>query len=156
MRWVRSVPDGSYGCDQVISLRDTVGKFEDYEPMREMTRDCVYGRSFENAVSLSALTGELERLDDSSIILNRHLREVVLEKVSNGTSFSEIAAACGMQLSDLVRPSEKCGDSSWLKRRLGLMADSGNHAPSPWIRSDVLATIAREGLQVAPMEVEVL
>jgi hypothetical protein len=44
------------------------------------------------------------------------------------------------------------GETSWLARRVGLIADGG--ASNPWVHSDTLALIARDGLGVAPREVE--
>jgi hypothetical protein len=41
-----------------------------------------------------------------------------------------------------------------LARRLGQKPESGTREPTPWISSDVLALIARDGLGLSPYEVE--
>ena len=46
------------------------------------------------------------------------------------------------------------GETSWLGRRIGVLAEAGASAPTPWVSSEVLALIARRGLNVAPCEVE--
>ncbi len=46
------------------------------------------------------------------------------------------------------------GETSWLARRLGMMPEGGREQPTPWVHSDVLALIARDGLGLSPREVE--
>jgi hypothetical protein len=43
---------------------------------------------------------------------------------------------------------------SWLARRIGQTPEAGAAEPTPWISSDVLALIARDGLGLSPREVE--
>ena len=38
--------------------------------------------------------------------------------------------------------------------RLGMMPEGGRARPTPWVHSDVLALIARDGLGLSPREVE--
>ena len=97
------------------------------------------------------LARELKRLGASRIILNRKLREAVLDAVAGGLSLSAIAASCGH--GKLDHRGRRAGESSWVCRRIGLFGDAGS-APTPWVHTDVLALIARRGLGVAPHEVE--
>jgi hypothetical protein len=69
-----------------------------------------------------------------------------------GLSLSEIAIRCGRVKRD--HRGNESGETSWLARRLGILPEGGRNAPTPWIHSDVLALIAREGLGVSPREVE--
>jgi hypothetical protein len=46
------------------------------------------------------------------------------------------------------------GETTWLARRLGIAPSAGESAPTPWVHTDVLALIAREGLRISPREVE--
>lgn len=46
------------------------------------------------------------------------------------------------------------GEASWLSRRIGVLAEGGRDESTPWVHSDVLALIAREGLDPCPVEVE--
>ena len=89
----------------------------------------------------------------SPIILNRRLREAVIAASErDGLSMSEIATRCGRIKYD--RAGNASGETSWLARRLGILPEGGQQAPTPWIHSDVLALIARRGLGVSPREVE--
>jgi len=67
-------------------------------------------------------------------------------------TMSEIAIRCGRCKRD--RRGNTSGETSWLARRIGQTPEGGAREPTPWISSDVLALIAREGLGVAPHEVE--
>ena len=69
-----------------------------------------------------------------------------------GLSLSEIAIRCGRVKRDCK--GNESGETSWLARRLGILPEGGRSAPTPWIHSDVLALIARDGLGVSPREVE--
>jgi hypothetical protein len=150
LRWTRTIADGSR---EALELRSVVAAVEDYEPARSMTRAAIAAAEASGHVSLSRLRGELERLDASPIILNRALREAVQRIVARGeTSMSEIAMRCGRVKRD--KRGNISGETSWLARRIGQLPDAGETVPRPWIRSDVLALIAREGLGVAPHEVE--
>ena len=46
------------------------------------------------------------------------------------------------------------GETSWLARRIGQTPEAGQDQPTPWVHSDVLALIARDGLAMSPNEVE--
>jgi hypothetical protein len=141
-----------------VSMRDAVGALESYEPIRSLTQaaigengGCCAGEH--DAVSVSVLRAELKRLLASPIVLNRALREAVLERVERGDcSASEVAIRCGRVKHDCN--GNVSGETSWLGRRLGLLPEGGKSSPTPWIHSDVLALIARSGLGIAPREVE--
>ncbi len=96
---------------------------------------------------------ELERLDESSTLLNRGLREAVQRKVARGEmSYSEIAMRCGRVKRD--GRGNVSGETSWLARRIGLKPEGGETEPTPWIHSKTLALIVREGLCGSPHEIE--
>jgi hypothetical protein len=65
---------------------------------------------------------------------------------------SEIAVRCGRVKRD--GKGNVSGETSWLARRIGLLPEGGQSRPTPWIHSDVLALIARDGLGASPREVE--
>ncbi|MDE3069275.1 MAG: hypothetical protein KGJ43_00925, partial [Acidobacteriota bacterium] len=71
---------------------------------------------------------------------------------ADGVTMNEIAIRCG-RVKRCARGNIG-GETSWLARRLGLAPEGGQARPSPWIHSDVLALIAREGLGLSPHEVE--
>jgi len=142
-----------------VSLRDAIATLESYEPIRTLTvaatgrgpRPC-FSRNGD-AVSVTVLRAELKRVLQSPIVLNRALREAVLERVEGGElSLSEIAIRCGRVKRD--SGGNESGETSWLGRRLGLLTEGGKTATTPWIHSDVLALIARRGLGIPPREVE--
>jgi hypothetical protein len=90
----------------------------------------------------------------SHIVLNRGLREAVVDAVTcNAVTLSEIAIRCGRIKRE--ENGKESGETSWLARRIGLLPEGGHEAPTPWVSSHVLALIARDGLGVAPREVEV-
>jgi len=90
---------------------------------------------------------------ESPIVLNRRLRETVLAAIGReGLSMSEIATRCGRIKRD--SKGNESGETSWLARRLGLLPEGGQGAPTPWIHTDVLGLIARRGLGISPREVE--
>jgi hypothetical protein len=60
--------------------------------------------------------------------------------------------ACGRVKRD--RRGNGSGETSWLARRVGLVASEPGGRPNPWVHSDTLALIAREGLGLAPRDVE--
>ena len=104
-------------------------------------------------MSSTVLRTELARVLRSPIVLNRGVREAVLARVGRGeTTMSEIAIRCGRLKKD--PKGHRSGETSWLARRIGLLPEGGHRTPTPWVHSDVLALIAREGLGVAPREVE--
>jgi hypothetical protein len=134
-----------------VTLRELVGTLEDYEPARSMTATALRAQ-WPRDVGLSTLSLELSRLLRSPIVLNRGLREAVERAVRAGTSMSEIALRCGRLKSD--RNGNRSGETSWLARRIGQMPEAGRARPTPWVHSDTLALIARDGLDLSPREVE--
>jgi len=151
LRWCRcsSDPDGA----ETVSMRDVVASLESYEPVRSLTFSAIASYRGDVYVSVTMLGAELERVDSSPLLLNRGLRETALRVIERqGLSMSEIAMRCGR----IKRDSRGCasGETSWLARRLGILPAAGESAPTPWVHSDVLALIAREGLGISPREVE--
>jgi hypothetical protein len=153
LRWLREPPDGVLGPPECVSARRVVGALEDYEPVRSLTAAAVDRHRYDPGVSVATLGLELRRLGASPIVLNRRLREAVIDASSRrGLSLSAIALACGR--AKLDRRGRHSGETSWLARRVGLLADDPGRRPNPWVHTDVLALIARNGLGVAPHEVE--
>jgi hypothetical protein len=152
LRWCRASKNGVEA--ELVSVRDAIAQLESYEPIRTLTRRALHLHDGAGEVSVTVLRAELSRIQDSPIVLNRGLREAVLAMTeSQGLSMSEIAVRCGRIKRD--RAGNESGETSWLARRLGLLAEGGRETPTPWIHSDVLALIARDGLGVSPREVEV-
>ena len=152
LRWTRR---RELSCDEphTVSLRDVVGASESYEPFCSMTRQALACHRGDPAVSTVALRNEIERVEASAIVLNRALREAVLRAVAGGSvSLSEIATRCGRVKRD--RRGNFSGETSWLARRIGLLAEGGQGGTTPWVHSDVLGLIARHGLNISPREVE--
>jgi hypothetical protein len=153
LRWCRLASGGERPVRATASVRDVIGRVQDYEPVRALTRRALGRHEADQSVSVTALRGELSRIQDSPIVLNRGLRDAVLGVVEQqGLSMSEIAIRCGRVKRD--RAGNESGETSWLARRLGLLAEGGRQTPTPWIHSDVLALIARDGLGISPREVE--
>jgi len=153
LRWCRMCAGREPPALVPMSLRDAIAEAEAYEPLRTLSREALARHHRDQAVSTVALGAELARVLESPIVLNRRLREVVLGRVGRGElSMSEIAIRCGRVKRD--RHGNVSGETSWLARRLGLLAEGGQGAPTRWIHSDVLALIARDGLGIAPREVE--
>ena len=149
LRWQRE----DAGAVSVVSAREVVAALQDYEPACELTRAAVRTWRNDRNVSVATLALELRRLEASPIVLNRRLREAVLRTVrERGISLSAIAIACGREKRD--RRGKGSGETSWLLRRVGLAPDRPKGACNPWVHSDTLALIAREGLGIAPREVE--
>jgi hypothetical protein len=151
LRWHRlthSSPDDA----QPLSLREVVASLECYQPMRDITVRALSCQRPRTRLSVSALRGELERIDASPIVLNRGLREAVQLALARGDSLSEITIRCGRFKRDSC--GNVHGDTSWLARRVGLLPNAGKTEPTPWVHSDVLALIARRGLGISPREVE--
>lgn len=150
LRWRRQA-SGTLGLEQV-SLRQVVGCTESYEA-RSLTESALRCSSDSPQVLRTRLRWELERLAESPIVLNRGLREAVLHAMcTHGTSMSDIARRCGVVKRN--RHGQLSGETSWVARRIGVMAEGGCERPTPWVHIDVLALIAREGLNVSPREVE--
>jgi hypothetical protein len=145
---------GGDGHSRLVSLREVVATVESYEPARTLSRSALASHRDDPDVSVTTLRAELERLLHSPIVLNCGVREAVSARLAHEElSMSEIAIRCGRIKRD-SRGNES-GETSWLARRLGLLPEGGHDAPTPWIHSDVLALIAREGLGISPREVEV-
>lgn len=149
LRWTRTTPDEP--AARTVGLRDVVGALEAYEPACAITR-----RALETPpdalIATGTLAGELQRLSSGRSVLNRALRAAVRAAVADGQSLSQIAARCGHVKGRST--GERVGDTSWLGRRVGLLAEPGYAEPSPWIHADVLAVIARDGLGLDPRQVE--
>jgi hypothetical protein len=151
LRWTQ-IPRGGSEV-QVASLRECIATVEDYEPLCWVTRAAVERYEPDLTVSTTTLRAELTRVLASPIILNRGLREAVLELVrSECSSLSEIAIRCGRVKRD-SRGNES-GETSWLARRIGILPEGGQREPTVWVHSDVLGLIARDGLGISPREVE--
>jgi hypothetical protein len=153
IRWCRGATESDDRCWRQTSLREVVGAVESYEPMRTLTERAIALYDNDPGVSVTRMRAELERLDGSPVVLNRRLREAVLDVVDrDGTSMSEIALRCGVVKRD--RRGKVSGETSWLARRIGIMPEGGQKAITPWIHSEVLGSIARKGLRISPREVE--
>jgi hypothetical protein len=156
LRWCRTQPRGKAEHDLEhgpLSVRDAVAALESYEPVRALTREALALHAGSRDLSTTMLRAELARVQESPIVLNRRLREVMLERIARqGLSMSEIAIRCGRVKRD--HRGNESGETSWLARRLGLLPEGGRSTPTPWIHSDVLALIARSGLGLSPREVE--
>jgi hypothetical protein len=147
-RWLRR---GTRGRSEPVTLRAVVGALEAYEPARALTRAAVARPP--RGASTEVLARELRTLERSPLVLNRALREAVQRRVRSGElSLSCIASRCGRAKRRAT--GLRIGDTTWLQRRLGAMPETGTSKPTPWIHTDVLALIAREGLGVEPREVE--
>ena len=152
LRWHRESRRRS-AAPRPLSARDVVGALEAYEPVCTLTRAAVARFRRDRSVSVATLSVELRRIESSPIVLNRRLREAVLDAVSeHGVSFSAIAMACGRIKHD--RRGNGSGETSWLARRVGRLPSTPGARPNPWVHSDTLALIARDGLGIAPREVE--
>ncbi len=156
LRWTRERRPaiGSGGLEHsIVSLREAVGAAESYEPFCELTRAELARCEQDASVSCTVLRAELTRVLDSPIVLNRGLREAVVQKVARReVTMSEIAMRCGRVKRD--PKGNATGETSWLARRVGLLPEGGAEQPTRWVHSDVLALIARQGLGIAPREVE--
>jgi hypothetical protein len=151
LRWRRVSPGETGG--RCVSMREVIAALESYEPVRTLSRSALAVHRDDPDVSVTVLRAEFERVLESSIVLNRGLREAVLGAIKREElSMSEIATRCGRVKRD-ARGNES-GETSWLARRLGLLPEGGHAAPTRWIHSDVLGLIARKGLGISPREVE--
>jgi hypothetical protein len=129
-----------------------IAALETYEPIVTLTANAISTHENNPNVSVVAIAGELRRLRESPIVLNRGLRDAVHAAVENGLTMSEIAIRCGRVKRDAN--GLESGETSWLARRIGILPSAGQPEPTPWVHADVLALIAREGLGIAPREVE--
>ena len=152
LRWCLLLPDAASAA-RIVSAREVVAALEDYEPVLAATRAAVSAMRRNRDVSIATLALELRRVEASPIVLNRRLREAVLDAVRDrGVSLSAIAIACGRMKRD--PRGNGSGETSWLARRIGLNAEGTVAGRNPWVHSDTLALIARDGLGIAPREVE--
>jgi hypothetical protein len=153
LRWRCHSRRGGSVALVTVSLRETIGALESYEPACDLTRSALARYRDDANVSTVVLRGELERLGESPIVLNRKLRQAVLVMIErHSLSLSEIAIRCGRVKRDAK--GNASGETSWLARRVGILPESGASRPTPWVHSDVLALIARKGLGISPREVE--
>jgi len=153
LRWCRRRPGRAPADCEPVSVREAVAALESYEPVCALTIRALALHGGAGEVSTTVLRAELARVQESPIVLNRRLREVVLATIERQElSMSEIAIRCGRVKRD--RRGNESGETSWLARRLGLLPEGGRSTPTPWIHSDVLGLIARCGLGVSPREVE--
>lgn len=152
LRWTR-LGEGAQPDAAPISLREAIAAEQSYEPFRQLTWAALEAHAADAGVSVTVLRAELDRVLESPIVLNRRLREAVLDHVARrATSMSEIAIRCGRVKQD--RRGKVNGETSWLARRIGLLPEARQARPTPWVHSDVLGLIAREGLGISPMEAE--
>ena len=151
LRWTRSCHPRQEEPFVPLTLREVVAGLENYEPARSVTTAAVVNRN--PALSICRLRAELANVNGSRIVLNRGLREAVEREVARGeVSMSQIALRCGRVKID--KHGNESGQTSWLRRRIGQQAESGEDGPTPWIHTEVLALIARKGLGIAPREIE--
>ena len=133
-----------------VALRTVIGALEAYEPARSRTKAAL---DDDQEAATRKLAAELQRLEHGPFVLNRALRDAVQQRVRSGElSLSQIAARCGR--GKRLATGLRIGDTSWLGRRIGTLPEAGRSSPTPWIHTDTLALIAREGLGVEPREVE--
>jgi hypothetical protein len=153
LRWRRYPEPACVERPDTVSVREAIEGMRSYEPVRTLTRLALATHARRRDVSIAVLRLELERVLRSPIVLNCKLRETVLQMIGErGLSMSEIAIRCGRVKRDCA--GNVSGETSWLARRLGLLPEGGRERPTPWIHSEVLALIARQGLGVSPREVE--
>ncbi len=150
LRWTCRAPGEA--DERPICLRELLAGVEAYEPARSLTLQAIARHEDDARVSVCRLRAELQRVDASPIVLNRRLREAVLKRAQSGVSLSEIAVRCGRVKRHAA--GHLSGETSWLSRRIGVRPEGGRAETTPWIHSDVLALIAREGLDLCPVEVE--
>lgn len=150
LRWTRRAPGDA--DEHPICLRELLAELQAYEPARSLTVHAIARYEDDASVSVCRLRAELQRLDVSPIVLNTRLREAVLRRAASGDSLSQIALRCGR----VKRHAEGhvSGETSWLGRRIGLLPEGGCAEPTRWVHSEILALIARQGLDLCPAEVE--
>jgi hypothetical protein len=153
LRWGRRDAETIRGACEVLTVREVIASLERYEPVLTLTRRAIGVNCDSKEVSVAVLRAELVRMQESPIVLNRGLRAAVTDVLDRGAaSMSEIAMRCGRIKRD--SSGNESGETSWLARRLGLLPEGGRRRPTPWIHSEVLALIARDGLGLSPREVE--
>ncbi len=144
LRWV--MRDRGGRRPRPVCLRYVVEQLNYYQPAIAQSETAI---AAVDGPSTRTLRCELEKLRCSRLLLNRQLRELVFDAIDSGTSMSEIARRCGH-----VSPTGK-PEPTWVARAIGAVPESRGAYPSRWIRSDTLALIAREGLQVDAIQAEI-
>jgi hypothetical protein len=153
LRWTRSRYPGQDEPFDPVTLREVIAHLENYEPARTITSIALTVHHDNRSLSTCRLQGDLERMTTSQVVLNRGLREAVQRKVARGElSMSQIAMRCGRIKHD--KKGKRSGETSWLARRIGQLRESGQNGPTPWVHTDVLALIVRDGLGGTPREIE--
>jgi hypothetical protein len=153
LRWCRRSPTMEPTSSEPVSMREAIASLESYEPVRTLTHTALALHRDDPEVSIAVLRAERERMEVSKIVLNRGLRAAVQREVARGqVSMSEIAMRCGRIKHD--KRGNESGETSWLARRIGQLAEGGQDGPSPWVHTDVLALIVRDGLGATPREIE--
>jgi hypothetical protein len=151
LRWTEL--DASTNNRRTVVLRHVVATLESYQPPLAITAAAIAAHRDDPDCSTVALRNELDRLINSRIVLNRGLREHVQRTVKHKQqTMSEIAMRCGRLRTD--KRGGNTGETSWLARRIGVLPEAGQRRPTPWVHTDVLALIARDGLGINPCEVE--
>ena len=145
LRWQRTLPATRGARGSVTTLRDVVGALESYGPAIAMSEHAIAANP---TVDHKVLAGEIKKLRNSTLVLNRRLREAVEAALAVSMPLCEIAARCGRYRRDCA----ETGEGSWVARRVGIAADGG--ATTPWITSDTLSQIA-EAIGLDPQDVEI-
>ena len=112
LRWLRQPPAGTEGPAECVSSRRVVGALEDYEPVRSLNAAAIARHLRDPAVSVATLGLELRRLATSPIVLNRRLREAVVDaSLRRGLSLSAMPSpAAGSSTTGAVaRPVRRAG-----------------------------------------------
>lgn len=150
LRWVRADAPA-----ETMTLRQVVERMECYEPAMTLTAEAVKWGDLREDVSVSELKHERQTVEAAAIVLNTALRAAVVAEMRRGSNAETIAMRCGVMRKH-GRAGDIRGDASWLLRRVGLRRDSGGHNGNltRWVHSHVLTRIARDGLGIAPREVE--
>lgn len=150
LRWTRSLAPHRQQPYEVVPLRRAIGCMQTYEPILTLTAQAAAATP---GLASGRLRTELAQLRASAIVLNTQLRAAVLAATAGGqATLSQIAIACGH--TKLAPDGHRVGETTWLKRRIGIRGDGTGAPPTPWIDQRVLELIAIRGLGLAPIEVE--
>ena len=96
LRWRQHPAKEADSGPRPVSVREAIASLESYEPVRAITLRTLALRSGDSEVSTTVLRAELERMQNSPIVLNRGLRMTVLATIErHELSMSEIAIRCG-------------------------------------------------------------
>ena len=119
---------------ELVTVREVIGRLESYEPVRSLTAGTSLPTEGDRSVSSGVLHAELARLDESSTVLNRGLREAVLVAVkTRGMTLSEIAKRCGRFKRDAR--GTMSGETSGLVVVSGCRPRAGRTPPRPGYRA---------------------